>query len=115
VKVNGNGNLIAQCFHQFECRIRLAEAGHVFDGEKMCAEFLELLGHGDIIFQRIFWPAFVEDVAVPPEVLHDFLVRAQNVFQKHRVTASLYAHAAAGQVHLRPFLTPPTPETRHMA
>ncbi|HEY2251018.1 MAG TPA: anaerobic glycerol-3-phosphate dehydrogenase subunit C, partial [Planctomycetaceae bacterium] len=54
---------------------------------------------------------FVEDVAVPPEVLHDFLVRAQNVFQKHRVTASLYAHAAAGQVHLRPFLSPPTPET----
>ena len=53
---------------------------------------------------------FVEDVAVPPEVLHDFLVRAQNVFQKHRVTASLYAHAAAGQVHLRPFLSPPTPE-----
>ncbi len=54
---------------------------------------------------------FVEDVAVPPEVLHDFLVKAQNVFQKHRVTASLYAHAAAGQVHLRPFLAPPTPET----
>lgn len=54
---------------------------------------------------------FVEDVAVPPEVLHDFLVRAQNVFQKHRVTASLYAHAAAGQVHLRPFLSPPTVET----
>lgn len=55
--------------------------------------------------------AFVEDVAVPPDVLNDFLVRAQNVFQKHRVTASLYAHAAAGQVHLRPFLPPPTPET----
>ncbi|MGE5192698.1 MAG: FAD-linked oxidase C-terminal domain-containing protein, partial [Deltaproteobacteria bacterium] len=54
---------------------------------------------------------FVEDVAVPPEVLHDFLVRAQNVFQKHKVTASVYAHAAAGQVHLRPFLPPPTPET----
>jgi FAD/FMN-containing dehydrogenase/Fe-S oxidoreductase len=54
---------------------------------------------------------FVEDVAVPPEVLHDFLVRAQNVFQKHRVTASLYAHAAAGQVHLRPFLPPPTADS----
>ncbi|MBS0265214.1 MAG: anaerobic glycerol-3-phosphate dehydrogenase subunit C [Planctomycetes bacterium] len=54
---------------------------------------------------------FVEDIAVPPEVLHDFLVKAQNVFQKHRVTASLYAHAAAGQVHLRPFLPPPTADT----
>jgi FAD/FMN-containing dehydrogenase/Fe-S oxidoreductase len=54
---------------------------------------------------------FVEDLAVHPEVLHDFLVKAQNVFQKHKVTASLYAHAAAGQVHLRPFLPPPTAET----
>lgn len=52
---------------------------------------------------------FVEDTAVPPEALHDYLVRAQNVFQKHRVTASLYAHAAAGQVHMRPFLAPPGP------
>ncbi|MSR57685.1 MAG: FAD-binding oxidoreductase [Planctomycetaceae bacterium] len=54
---------------------------------------------------------FVEDVAVPPEALQDFLIRAQNIFQKHKVTVSLYAHAAAGQVHMRPFLPPPTPET----
>ncbi|MCY2962550.1 MAG: FAD-binding protein [Planctomycetota bacterium] len=54
---------------------------------------------------------FVEDVAVPPAALNEFLVRAQGVFRKHRVIASLYAHAAAGQVHLRPFLPPPGPET----
>lgn len=53
---------------------------------------------------------FVEDIAVPPEALNDFLVRAQRVFQKHEVTASLYAHAAAGQLHLRPLLPPPTAE-----
>ncbi len=47
---------------------------------------------------------FIEDVAVSPDALHEFLVRTQKVFQKHRVIASLYAHAAAGQVHLRPFL-----------
>src|SRR5258706_1145439 len=29
----------------------------------MCAELFELPGHRDVIFQRIFWPAFVEDVA----------------------------------------------------
>lgn len=52
---------------------------------------------------------FVEDIAVPPESLHEFLVAAQRVFQKHQVTASLYSHAAAGQVHLRPFLPSPTP------
>ncbi|MCA8992541.1 MAG: anaerobic glycerol-3-phosphate dehydrogenase subunit C [Planctomycetaceae bacterium] len=50
----------------------------------------------------------VEDIAVPPDVLNDFLVRAQRVFQKHWVTASLYAHAASGQVHFRPFLKWPT-------
>ena len=50
---------------------------------------------------------FVEDIAVPPEQLHEFLTAAQRVFQKHEVTASLYAHAAAGQLHLRPFLPPP--------
>lgn len=51
---------------------------------------------------------FVEDIAVPPLALHEFLTRAQNVFKKHQVTASLYAHAAAGQLHLRPFMAAPT-------
>ncbi len=51
---------------------------------------------------------FVEDVAVPPEALQEFLTRAQNVFKKHEVTSSLYAHAAAGQLHMRPFLTLPS-------
>ena len=50
----------------------------------------------------------VEDIAVPPDELHDFLVRAQRVLQRHQLTASLYAHAASGQVHLRPFLPMPT-------
>ena len=53
---------------------------------------------------------FVEDIAVPPDSLHEFLVCAQKVFQNHQVTASLYAHAAAGQLHLRPFLPTPTPQ-----
>lgn len=54
---------------------------------------------------------FLEDIAVPPEVLNDFLRMAQRVFQKHWVTASLYAHAASGQVHFRPFLPLPTPSS----
>jgi Fe-S oxidoreductase len=52
---------------------------------------------------------FVEDIAVPPAALLDFLQRAQQVFQKHQVISSLYAHAATGQVHFRPFLAPPEP------
>jgi FAD/FMN-containing dehydrogenase/Fe-S oxidoreductase len=46
----------------------------------------------------------IEDLAVPPKVLPDFLVRMQNVLKQHQVTASLFAHAGHGQLHLRPFL-----------
>lgn len=51
---------------------------------------------------------FVEDIAVPPSELSEFFTRVQRVFQKHEVTASLYAHAASGQIHLRPILPIPT-------
>lgn len=52
---------------------------------------------------------FVEAIAIPPESLRDFLIRAQKVFQKHEVISSLYSHAAAGQLHFRPFIPMPTP------
>jgi Fe-S oxidoreductase len=47
---------------------------------------------------------FVEDLAVPPQSLPDFLVRLQNVLKTHEVTASLFGHAGHGQLHVRPFL-----------
>lgn len=47
---------------------------------------------------------FIEGIAVPPEAVAKFLREAQRVFQRHQVTASLYAHAASGQLHLRPFM-----------
>lgn len=47
---------------------------------------------------------FVEDIAVPPETLPDFLVRLQNVLKTHEVTAALFGHAGHGQLHIRPFL-----------
>jgi Fe-S oxidoreductase len=46
----------------------------------------------------------VEDVAVPPAQLPDFLVRLQNTLKRHQVTASLYGHVGHGQLHIRPFL-----------
>ena len=49
----------------------------------------------------------VEDIAVPPEGLLEFITRARRVWQGHELTVSLYAHAAVGQVHLRPFLRAP--------
>lgn len=52
---------------------------------------------------------FVEDIAVPPEYLEEFIFRAQRILQRHDVVSSLYAHAPTGQLHLRPFLPPPGP------
>lgn len=50
---------------------------------------------------------FVEDIAVPPMFLEEFIFRAQKTLQRHGMVASLYAHAPTGQLHLRPFLPAP--------
>jgi anaerobic glycerol-3-phosphate dehydrogenase C subunit len=47
---------------------------------------------------------FVEDMAVPPAVLPDFILKLQKILQAHHVTASFFAHAGHGQLHVRPFL-----------
>lgn len=52
---------------------------------------------------------FTEDVAIPPPTLREFFVRVRAVLQKHDITASIYSHAASGQIHMRPFLPVPTP------
>jgi FAD/FMN-containing dehydrogenase/Fe-S oxidoreductase len=53
---------------------------------------------------------FMEDLAVPPEMLPRFLIRMQNALKLHQVTASLFSHAGHGQIHLRPFLDLADPE-----
>lgn len=53
---------------------------------------------------------FIEDLAVPPETLPSFLVEMQNILKRHQVTATLFAHAGHGQLHLRPFLDLADPE-----
>ena len=50
----------------------------------------------------------VEDISVPPEALEEFIARMRRILQRHEVTASLYSHAAVGQLHIRPFLPLPT-------
>jgi FAD/FMN-containing dehydrogenase/Fe-S oxidoreductase len=46
----------------------------------------------------------VDDLAVAPELLPEFLVRVQNVLKRQEVTASIFGHAAQGQLTIRPFL-----------
>lgn len=48
--------------------------------------------------------AYVEDVGVPIDVLHEFMRRAQDILQEQDTIASFLVHAGAGQVHTRPFL-----------
>lgn len=99
---------VIQAVHTVNLRAVVAREAYSFDDveflwslpEKVVPLLARLKGHTRPL-------PFVEDVAVPPERLHEFLVRAQKIFQKHQVTASLYAHAAAGQLHLRPFLPIP--------
>ena len=47
---------------------------------------------------------FIEDIAVPPASLADFLPRVQQIFQQEHTTASLFGHVGHGQLHFRPFL-----------
>jgi FAD/FMN-containing dehydrogenase/Fe-S oxidoreductase len=47
---------------------------------------------------------FVEDVGVPAEETAEYLMRVQEVLQKHETTASFLIHAGTGQIHTRPFL-----------
>jgi FAD/FMN-containing dehydrogenase/Fe-S oxidoreductase len=52
---------------------------------------------------------FVEDISIPPDRLPEFLIDMQNILKADRVTGTLFAHAAHGHLHLRPFLDPNEP------
>jgi FAD/FMN-containing dehydrogenase/Fe-S oxidoreductase len=47
---------------------------------------------------------YVEDIAVPPAELPGFLQRVLESLQRLQVTASIFGHAAHGQLHIRPFV-----------
>ncbi|MEZ4770985.1 MAG: FAD-linked oxidase C-terminal domain-containing protein [Caldilineales bacterium] len=47
---------------------------------------------------------FMEDVAVPPEHLADYVRGVQRMFAEYGVEAAYYAHASAGCLHIRPLL-----------
>ncbi len=47
---------------------------------------------------------YVEDILVPPRNLEQFLIMAQDLFNQHQITTSVFAHAAQSRIHLRPFI-----------
>ncbi len=48
--------------------------------------------------------SFIEDCAVPLEHLADYTSALTDVFTKHGTTATWYAHASVGTLHVRPIL-----------
>ncbi|QSG06833.1 FAD-binding and (Fe-S)-binding domain-containing protein [Halapricum desulfuricans] len=49
------------------------------------------------------WP-FVEDTAVPPENLPEYVTGMREIFDEHDTFAAYYAHAGPGVLHIRPLL-----------
>lgn len=47
---------------------------------------------------------FIEDAAVPPERLGEYVRRLREIVEREGTTASYYAHASVGMLHVRPLL-----------
>jgi len=47
---------------------------------------------------------FVEDTAVVPEKLPEFVRRFRQILERHETTGSFYGHASVGCLHIRPLL-----------
>jgi FAD/FMN-containing dehydrogenase/Fe-S oxidoreductase len=54
--------------------------------------------------------SFVEDTAVPPERLRDYIARFLATVRGHGTTAGVYAHASVGCLHVRPVINLKTEE-----
>lgn len=52
----------------------------------------------------------IEDCAVSTDELPDYIADLQEVLEKHKVNASYYAHAGAGELHVEPMVNLKSPE-----
>src|SRR5205807_1412337 len=48
--------------------------------------------------------SFVEDTAVAPERLRDYIAEFLQIIRRHGTTAGVYAHASVGCLHVRPVI-----------
>jgi FAD/FMN-containing dehydrogenase/Fe-S oxidoreductase len=48
--------------------------------------------------------AFVEDTAVPPDRLNDYVADFRAIVERHELTAGFYGHCSVGCLHIRPFV-----------
>ncbi len=54
--------------------------------------------------------SFVEDTAVPPAHLHDYIATFKRILAEHEISAAFYAHASVGLLHVRPVVNMKTAE-----
>ncbi len=54
--------------------------------------------------------SFVEDTAVPPEKLSEYIGKFLQIIERHQTTAGIYAHASVGCLHVRPVINMKTEE-----
>src|SRR6185295_9292998 len=54
--------------------------------------------------------SFVEDTAVAPERLRDYIDRFLKIVRRHGTVAGVYAHASVGCLHVRPVVNLKTAE-----
>ncbi|MBK9169555.1 MAG: FAD-binding protein [Bryobacterales bacterium] len=54
--------------------------------------------------------SFVEDTAVAPERLRDYIERFLGIIREHNTSAGIYAHASVGCLHVRPVVNMKTAE-----
>ena len=54
--------------------------------------------------------SFVEDTAVAPEKLSEYIGRFLEIVHRHQTTAGIYAHASVGCLHVRPVINLKTEE-----
>jgi FAD/FMN-containing dehydrogenase/Fe-S oxidoreductase len=57
--------------------------------------------------------SFVEDTAVDPEGLRDYIAEFLEIIARHGTTAGVYAHASVGCLHVRPIVNLKTAEGVH--
>lgn len=55
---------------------------------------------------------FTEDIAVAPEKLPEALAAIQKTLRDNQCTATIFAHAGHGQLHVRPFIDLSSPQER---
>jgi FAD/FMN-containing dehydrogenase/Fe-S oxidoreductase len=97
--------------HSMQADVRISSKcyhTHLAMSAKEQGEILELRKAGLGIYYTIKGDAkpvaFIEDAAIPPEHLADYIPDVLDVCKKYDVKAVMYGHASVGVIHIRPVL-----------